>query len=179
MSAVILSLLQTFHLQQLLCPQVSSSSSIPGSVEMTSTSLLKISKSPCSKLRKIPRCPELLEIFKAKPVSLPVHSFRPSPSPSPSLKVKPVKNESTSPNVQDNRWLQMFLTNSGDKKQRMNPKSGNSASPPPPARSSLDRQIQTTEKRCERSSSKKSSSRKLPLSFSCVRFAINFFIINF
>ena len=153
MSGVILSLLQTFHLQQRLCQQVSSSSSIPGSVETTTTSLLKISKSPCSKLRKIPRCPELLEIFKAKPVSLPVHSFRPSPSPSPSLKVKPVKNESTSPNVQDNRWLQKFLKNCGVKKQRINPKSGDSASPPP-ARSSLDRQIQTTEKRCEMSSSK-------------------------
>ena len=152
-----------------------SSSSIPGSVGTTSTSLLKISKSPCSTLRKIPRCPELLEMFKAKPVSLREHSFRPSPSRSPSvkvkpsLKVKPVKNESTSPNVQDNRWLQKFLKNCGDKKQRMNPKSGNSASPPP-ARSSLDRKIQTTEKRCE---------RKLPLAFSCVRFVINFFIINF
>ena len=78
--------------KQRLCQQVSSSSSIPGSVEMTSTSLLKISKSPCSKLRKIPRCPELLEIFKAKPVSLPVHSFRPSPSPNPSVQIKPSPN---------------------------------------------------------------------------------------
>ena len=43
MSGVILSLLQTFHLQQRLCQQVSSSSSIPGSVGTTSTSLLKIS----------------------------------------------------------------------------------------------------------------------------------------
>ena len=82
------------------CQQVSSSSSIPGSVGTTSTSLLKISKSPCSTLRNIPRCPELLEMFKAKPVSLREHS-RPSPSRSPSvkvkpsLKVKPVKNEST------------------------------------------------------------------------------------